>query len=290
MMKTILVLAGGGESDLVVFETALRAAETLTAHLEFCHVRVPTSEALACTPHAGFAVGTAISHMIDQLKVQQDLRARAAALHFNQFCQAHNIELAGRARVAAVVSASWREEGGDAVRRLIRRARHNDLVVMARPAHANGLPPDLLELLLLGCGRPLLVATRQTPPTLTGTIMICWKETAEAARAVSAAMPFLKQAKRVFIVAAEEDEGASAADAAEVARQLGWHGISATAEFKSRRSQSASEVLAEAARTCDADLIVMGGYGRSRTRELIFGGVTRFVLDGGTDLPVLLVH
>jgi hypothetical protein len=84
-------------------------------------------------------------------------------------------------------------------------ARRNDLVVVGRAKTANGLPADFLEQLLMGCGRPVLIAGSAPEPMPTGTIMVCWKEAAEAARAVNAAMPFLVHAKRVVIVSVAEN-------------------------------------------------------------------------------------
>jgi hypothetical protein len=78
-------------------------------------------------------------------------------------------------------------------------ARHYDLVVVGRRTGPNGLPPNLIERILLGSGRPLLIAPPRPPSLLLGTVMVCWKETAEAARAVAAAMPLLANAERVVL-------------------------------------------------------------------------------------------
>jgi hypothetical protein len=74
------------------------------------------------------------------------------------------------------VTASWQEEDGHALRRILSRARHNDLVVAGRAKSANGLPADFLEQLLIGSGRPVLIAGSSPAPALPGTIMVCWKE------------------------------------------------------------------------------------------------------------------
>jgi hypothetical protein len=82
-----------------------------------------------------------------------------------------------------------REEEGGALERVLFHAHHNDLVVVGRGAKPNGLPPDFLEHLLMGCGRPLLIAGPARSQMVTGTIMVCWRESADAARAVTAAAP-----------------------------------------------------------------------------------------------------
>jgi hypothetical protein len=74
------------------------------------------------------------------------------------------------------MSASLHEERGNGEEPFITRARVHDLVVMGRFPRPNGLPPDLLQRLLVGCGRPLLIAGPHAPQNLTGTAMVCWKD------------------------------------------------------------------------------------------------------------------
>ena len=195
-MRNILVLAGGGDSDRTVFATALAAAQPLAAHLEFFHIQLHPMEAAVWQPHAEFARGAAMRDVMQKLDARLVMRTAEARDHFCQFCEQRGLVVADQRHPGNGVTASWREEIGEADRRLLSTARHYDLVVLARPTGPNGLPPNLLEQLLMGSGRPLLIASAKPPPSL-DTIMVCWKETAEAARAVAASMPFLANAKRV---------------------------------------------------------------------------------------------
>jgi nucleotide-binding universal stress UspA family protein len=189
---------------------------------------------------------------------------------------------------ATAVTAEYRIEEGDALQRLLFHARHTDLVCMGRAKQADGLPHDRLETLLMNCGRPLLVASSTAPSSLLRTVMICWNETAHAARAVSAALPILSKAGRVVVVAV--DEGVSpAAGVNEVVCQLQWHGIEPASHVCSRNGLSTLDRLGRIAKECGASLLVMGGYRRSPTRESLFGGCTHAVLEAA-ELPVLLLH
>lgn len=288
-MKTIFVPVGGAASDEAVFETAHLAARLLLAHLAFFHVRIGAGEAALWTPHAGFARGAGLRATLQRLEQNADSRTAAAKHRFTMLCGGRGIAITDTPEHSAAVSASWRSESGDALRRLIFHARHHDLVVLGRAKGPNGLPPDFIERLLLDCGHPLLIPSARPPRALTGTIMVCWKETAEAARAVSAAMPFLIRAGRVVIVAVEEDSPATADGLAELAHQMKWHGIDAGTELVRHDRRPTAEMLADAASRHGADLIVMGGYGRSRARELILGGVTQSVLEAAA-VPVFLLH
>ncbi len=288
-MKTILVPTGGSEMDHAVFQTALCAARPLHAHLEFFHVRVGAGEAALYTPHIAFARGRAIEDAIVRLQQEEAKRSAAASLHFGAFCKQMKIDVIERPSKLDTVTASWREEENNALERITLRARHNELVVLGRTTRPSGLPLDLLEQLLLTCGRPLLIAPAKAPRTLLGTVMVCWKETPEAARAVTAALPLLAKAKRVVFVAIDEDGEPSLESLRDIAHQMAWHGIRAKAHLVANTGRPTAEQIALTAAEHGADLMVMGGYGHSRARELIFGGCTQFFLDHA-DIPIFLLH
>jgi nucleotide-binding universal stress UspA family protein len=151
------------------------------------------------------------------------------------------------------------------------------------------LPADFLEQLLMGCGRPVLIAGSVRRPMLDGTIMVCWKETPEAARALHAAMPFLIHAHRVVVVSIEEHGDDPAEALSEVARQLAWNGV--RSELRTIVSEAAAipHLLSSAARECGADLMVLGAYGRSRMHEILFGSCTQSVIRNA-EASVLLMH
>jgi nucleotide-binding universal stress UspA family protein len=287
-MKTILTPAAGSDSDIATFETALAAARPLGAHLEFLHIRISPSEAARFTPHLDFAPGAALHQALETLADADKARSAAAARHVRDFCRRHRIELGDGLAPQRGVSAAWREEADDAIGRLMRHARHNDLIVLGRVAHRDSLPDDLIEQLLVGCGRPVLLAAPTPRPRLLGTAMVCWQEAAQAARALGAALPLLAKSDRVLI--ARVDDGSSAPeDAVAIARYLAWHGIEAQTYTVPSDGRTVAELLGEAAATCEVDLIVMGGYSRSRTREHVFGGCTESFIERA-DRPVLLMH
>jgi len=288
-MRKILVAANGGAADSVVFATALAAARPLAAHLEFFHLRVDLGEAARYTPHVAFARGAGLRHALQEFQVEDEARSAAARSGFAAFCEQFNIPTAAHPSGYGGVTASLREEGGEAAEQLARAARHNDLVVLGRYTHDDGLPPDFIEHVLLRSGRPVLVAPAQRPFTLTGTIMVCWKETPEAARAVAAALPLLAKSRHVVIANVHERAHAPASGITEVVRHLAWHDIDADIRRLDGGGGPVGERLAAVARECAADLVVLGGYGHSRTRELLFGGCTQHFLEDATH-AVLLMH
>jgi nucleotide-binding universal stress UspA family protein len=289
MIKTILVPASGSDKDLVVFGTALKAAQIHHAHLAFYHLHPGAGEALVHEPHTGFALGTALRSLLDDLAETQDRRALLAEHHVRDFCARSQIRVTDTPLAVDAVTASWR--GGDFGNeyRLIAKARRHDLVVMGRFTEPNGLPADLLQLMLIECGRPILIAADKAPQSLTGTVMVCWKDAPGPARAVSVAMPILAKAERVAVVAVEEGDKATADSATAVVQQLAWHRVPATAEVIAANGLSVPQALLAAAQRRGADLLVMGGYSKRPLRETIFGGCTDSMLTHAP-LPVLMVH
>ena len=290
MIKTILVPVEGGLTDAAVFRTALAAAEPFGAHLLFIHVHVSPGEAVRHVPGADFALGQGLTGAVEDMRETMAHRDAAALRHFEEFCAQQNIPVVESADTSDRVTASLRRERSDPVETLIAAARHCDLVVMGHASGSAGLPGDLIEQVVLGCGGPVLLAPSAPPTRLIGTAIVCWRESPEAVRALTAALPFLARAERVVIASVTDDRAASAAGLAGVARRLAGHGISAeTWSVEPPIHSSTADQLTSLAQELDADLIVAGAYGHSRLRELIFGGVTRSVLEY-TRKPVLLAH
>ena len=287
-MKKILTFVGGGDRDQVIMQTALAAAIPLSAHLDFLHLHVPATQA-ARYSNTEFASGAALRNAFERLKTHANAFAELAAENVREFCARSQIEMCDAPTSLRSVTASFREEQSNALERLVFHARHSDLIVMGRAKQKQGLAPDTLEHLVLNCGRPILVAATAAPQTLTDTIMVCWKESNNAAHAVSAATPILAKAKRVvFVSVAEQDDGVTAA-LDDLAQQFAWNGVAAEVRVIPASRRAIPGALAAAAEECGADLVVMGAYGRSRAREFIFGSCTEAFL-GGSDRPILLMH
>jgi nucleotide-binding universal stress UspA family protein len=277
-MKVILAFVGGGDRDQIILQTALAAARPLSAHLDLLHVHVPAAEA-ARYSHTEFASGAALRNALDGLKTKAQTFSDLAAENVRTFCASAKIEMCDTPTAAGSVSARFREEKSNALDRLTFHARHSDLIVMGRARQTQGLAPHTLEHLVLNCGRPILVAANVAPQTLTDTVMVCWQESSYAARAVTAATPILAKARRVGVTDALHD----------LARQFGWNGVSAEVRVVPPSGRRVAPALATAADDCGADLVVMGAYGHSRARELIFGSCTEAFIDH-SDRPILLMH
>jgi nucleotide-binding universal stress UspA family protein len=124
---------------------------------------------------------------------------------------------------------------------------------------------------------------------MTGTIVVGWKETPEAARAVTAALPLIERARRVILLSIAEDGAASRAALEDLSLQLRWHGITAEVRVDIERPDRATTQLQQTASQAGADLLVIGGFGHGALREHLVGGVTKTLIDAAA-LPVFMLH
>lgn len=191
---------------------------------------------------------------------------------------------------------AWRRGFEQPVRDLVRHAFYADLLVLGQrgpDADADvDVPADFVASAILGSGRPALVVPHIATPEWAGRrALVAWKETRESARAVSAALPLLRQADSVQVICFDEPrtddapvDGLPGIDA-----WLRAHGVAATVMHEPAPGHDLGEVLLSVAADQRSDLLVMGCYGHGRAREWALGGVTRTVL-GAMTLPVLMAH
>ncbi|WP_027211289.1 universal stress protein [Burkholderia sp. WSM2232] len=196
----------------------------------------------------------------------------------------------------AEVQGEWiatEESAGFAVPRLGRCA---DLIVAGQdnPGDAESYVGDLFpENLILTSGRPVLLVPYARSERSTGSrILVAWDGSREAARAVHDALPFMRHAKKttVLTINGMYHGGRACVRGADIAALIARHGVPVeVADLETANDDPVGEVLLSAAADSSADLLVMGGYGHARWRELVLGGATRTILKSMT-VPVLMSH
>jgi nucleotide-binding universal stress UspA family protein len=286
-IRVILTPLFGSAAAGKAMRGSLAIAQRHTAHLAALFVRIDARDAI---PVIGEGVSPAVIDQLTRAAEAEMKRQRAVARQaFDSDCIAAGIALADVPGGAPAVSAGWREATGRRDQRVPALARTSDLVVFARAKDDES--PDLsavLEATLFGAGRPLLLLPTAPPATIGERVAIAWNGRGEAARAVAGALPFLDAARSVQVLTAPTSR--TEADVAlELIEYLAWRGIAAERRMVECGDEPVAHALLRTARENSADLLVMGGYGRTRLSELVLGGVTRDVLHDA-DLPVLMAH
>lgn len=173
-------------------------------------------------------------------------------------------------------------------------ARWADLFIVSRPYDVNETAhwDALFEAVLFEGGRSVLVVPpNHRPADSIRRILVCWRNTREAARAVAEAVPFLQKATKVTILAVDPDtrKGTGSEPTADIAKHISRYGAPVEVSIARSEGRDISEVILDQARRTSSDLIVMGGYGHSRAREWMIGGATRNTLTV-SEFPILIAH
>jgi nucleotide-binding universal stress UspA family protein len=227
--------------------------------------------------------------MTDQILRQgreyEEEASRTVEKRFEEMCRKYSVE------------AEFRRVQGFASESVARHAHYADLVIVGQsdPDHpaASG-EANIAEIALLESGRPVLVIPYFGEIRPIGhTVLVGWKSGRESARAVNDALPLLSRANSVTVLTIDpEEEGISGegkAPASDICQHLARHGVTATPAHTLSAGVGEGDVLLNQVSDLGADLLVAGGYGHSRARELILGGVTRSLLATMT-VPVLFSH
>ena len=272
--KDILVYADAAPGAAARLDAAAMLAATQKAHLIALHV-----DTIPFTPVDLMGTGVTAELYEWQIGMRKE-RAEAAQQAVKAAEQRHG------------VSFEWRKVEGGIDSTLIEQGFYADLVVLSQNTPVTDLEAPLSPMagnILMGTGRPvLLVPNAFKGKTIGRRVLVAWKPGAEATRAVHDALPLLQQAEAVTVMrvnpAAEEPAHHPGAD---LATHLVRHGVKVTVTPVQAPDAKAGTAILEQARAMQADLIVMGAYGHSRLRELVFGGVTRQMLET-PPLPVLM--
>jgi nucleotide-binding universal stress UspA family protein len=274
-MRVILVPVADRPECARALNAAFDIGTRLGASVSGCHMR----------PHrySEVSLSTAFADAAWRRKSNRHAPAAAQKL-FRRVAEEHGYELLRRAR--AEPGAYWSQKVGSPNVLMSIVGPLADLIVVSRPANSGSVADMFMKAALLESSCPVLILPRTARRRIGRRILICWNQSPEAARAVSAAMPILTAADEVSIVTcgAEDRPGPKAAA---LAAYLAHWGVRAE-RLRTRGKRIEAELLG-AYKDCKADLLLSGAYSRSRWREKVFGGTTEFLL-AKARMPLLTLH
>lgn len=272
-MKTILVQADLGKSFRARMQLAVSMAKQQGARVRGLYV-IPPFEL------AGYSKYAFPKAVLEERAAAERAEAESAHKIFEELAAEENIE------------TDWVIEVGDFCDTLCGHGRIADLVLMGQrdpdsPGTVESVAPDRV---ILRAGRPVLVVPHIAFEAHAGShILVAWDGSRESARAVHDALPLLQQADEVDVVTFSEpkSEAARVASLDSIIGYLKECDVKAEGESLILDDVPVGEALLNRVIDRSVNMLVMGGYGRSRLREVVLGGVTRTVLEH-TSVPVMM--
>ncbi len=275
--KSILVQVDHSKACAARVDAAIGLAVRHQAHLAALYL-------LAEPPGASFVRGYLPPEVLETIRTQTAARAEeklaeiSAAAKRNQLSFDTRIDRGFDVELADIFAV---------------HARHADLAVVGQEDPDAPSPGRQPEQLVLGGGRPVLLIPYIGPgKTLGERVVVAWDASRAAARAVRDALPFLTRAAAVQVVSVNPSPGGfghGEVPGNDIALYLARHGVNVEVQHIETRDLDVGNALLSHVASEAADLLVMGGYGHSRLREIMLGGATRTILHDMT-VPVLMAH
>jgi len=277
--RTILVHLESKEQSANLLAGAVALAQQHNAHLIGMYV-VPMPQAYV-TADLPMPAELVQKHMI----------------HHQELSEAMKAEFEESTSAASFIS-EWREVDADTMTiadTLTEIARTVDLLIMSQKESEIGdyALHDLPEAVILACGRPVIVMPKSdTLPNAISDVFVAWDGGVQATRAVFDALPILREADNVRVHRINikgNDRHKILNTTSELVNTLSRHGANVTLSDSNARASQIGDEIVESVKETGSDLLVMGAYGHTRFREILFGGVTRKVLHV-MSVPVLMAH
>jgi nucleotide-binding universal stress UspA family protein len=276
MVKDIVVNLTGGQPQDFAADYAISIATALKAHIVgvgFIYEPIIPGSVLGGVP----------TDLIEVQREENSKSAKAATARFETAVKQADLSFESRILDASIAGAA------DLFGRIARRF---DLAVVGQAQRQSGASEELLiEGALFGSGRPVIVVPYiQKQGLVLDRVVACWDGSRPAARAIADAMPFLTRARNVeiLVVIAERDKSGEITGT-NMARHLARHGVKVEIKRLAAGNTDVQAAILSHATDVGADFMILGGYGHSRLREFILGGVTRSIL-ASMPVPVLMSH
>ncbi len=275
MSEVILVVLRRPERVVTLLNAAKHLAElTGAAHLNVLAVREP----IQVTALAAEELMNETDAVVDARKREQE-RLAALKAAFDRW------DAEAGAAGAAAATARWFEVEGSAATIIGEKGSRADVIVAGQPAEDDRLARQAFRAALFGTDRPVLMMPPGATAVFGHSVALAWRDDKQAARAVIPALRCLADAGQVHVLMGVREDAARPA----MPRILLEHGIHADLHVLPIGSGPFGQTLLDKAHAVGADVLVMGAYTHSPLRELVLGGVTRYML-AHADLPVFMRH
>lgn len=269
-MRNLLIHADTNAAMAVRTQSALAIGRRFASHLSFL-ISSPYQQFIASDPFGGM-----------YLAREQLAKAQLADAELEK---RFGDQLAGEDVPWDIAIAD-----GDALSTMALAATLTDLAIVSlgrRDRHGFAVGTIAADLALTVPVPVLALPDDGAPIDLDAPVMVAWNGSPQAANALRAAMPLMRDAESVVMVTVGKDEGRVPAE--DALRYMSRHGVHGEWRHEAAGTDTPEEILERTAKAMRPGLIVMGAFGRPRLRETLFGGVTRYLLEAAP-APLLLAH
>jgi nucleotide-binding universal stress UspA family protein len=286
-MKVILVPVSNRPESETALQVSFELAARLEANIVACHLRPHKSLNKDYKPVGLPLFGSANSQWLDELNMKSSKSAaHGAKKTFTKILDASGFKLTQREGRAAGETAQWQEKVGSPDRLMAILGPVADMSVVSRPTPGGNVGRMFLLAALMNTGRPILVLPPKLIKAPGKRVTIAWNQSPEVCRIVSSCMSILQSADEVNIVACGPQDRLGP-KASQLKGYLKSWGVPANV-LKTPGKDEEKELLG-AYRATRSDLLMMGAYSRSRLREIVFGGMTEYML-WHAKVPVIIQH
>ena len=285
--KSILVPFVGSSIDEAALNSGIIVAKQFDAHVEGMHVRISADDA---SDFASGRLDTALyREVLEKLRVQIAQEEKEARQRFEELIAQNGLGIASKPSEATGPSASWQSRTGDPVEIIARGGGAFDLIVVSHPTiGSEAISKSVLDTAIFNTVRPVLLASKEPPSRIGGTVLLAWNRGIQAGRALISALPFLRTASKVVILMVTTG-AKQGPEPEEIIANLAWHDVDAEVKRLPPDYRPVGEALLDETAEIGADLVVMGAYSQSRLRDMVPGGVTKAILTRA-DVPVLMAR
>jgi len=287
-MKTILVPIDGSKGSFAALSRAFVVARRFGAHIKALHVMTRGADIAGTgTYNLPAKLRKSVEGKADQLAME-----KAAELQefFEGHCLDNDIPISKQPLKQGGATAVWHQESGSVDKVLIHHGRVSDVIAVPRPKIKKGVVRRspmgrAIEAILLGTGRPVLIDPPKSKAKQCARIAIGWNDSAECSRAVAMTMPWLAEMDEVSVLVSKKRKPSVKA----LAEYLSWYGVKANIVLLDGKGDSIGEAMLNVCSEVSADFLIVGGFSHARARELLFGGVTRYLLQN-SNIVTIMTH
>jgi nucleotide-binding universal stress UspA family protein len=287
-IKNILVPIDGSKGSFAALSRAFIVAKRFDSHIKALHIMTYGADiAAAGTYGLSAKLRKSVESKAEKVALE---KAKGLQEFFEEHCLDNDIQISKKPTKEDGVTAAWHQEFGNVDEVLTRHGLVSDVIAVPRPKVKKGVlrrspMGRAIEAIMLRTGRPVLIEPPKTNVKKCTRIAIGWNESVECSRALAMTMPWLVGLDEVTVLVSKKRKSGAKL----LVDYLTWYGIKTNIVVLDGKGDSIGEAMLNVCSEISADFLIVGGFSHARARELLFGGVTRYLLMN-SNIVTIMAH